>query len=237
MPGRDSYRRRVLTCIILLLCFAAGAQSQIEQPRKLLEIGVSGGLNLNKMEFQPTVRQKMLSGLNGGISVRYTSEKYFSMICAAQLEVNFAQRGWEEDFDDGTGNSYSRMLNYIEIPLLAHLSWGKEEKGVQFFINAGPQFGFFISDSEDYKGDWTPSERPSSLQPIYGKEIYNKFDYGIVAGAGVELKTKAGNFFIEGRYYYGLADIFNNSKIDDFGRSANQTITARIGYSVRIFNK
>ena len=220
---------------ITVLFIALNISAQIEESRNLLEIGVSGGLNLNKAEFQPTIRQKMLNGINGGICVRYTSEKYFSMICAAQIEVNFSQRGWEEDFDDGTDNRYSRLLNYIEIPLLAHLSWGKEEKGFQFFVNLGPQFGFFISDSETYEGNWKPEERPVSLQPIYGKEVYNKFDYGIAGGAGIELKTKAGNFFIEGRYYYGLADIFNNSKLDDFGRSANQTITARIGYSVPIF--
>ena len=221
-------RRFISTITVLFI--ALNISAQIEESRNLLEIGVSGGLNLNKAEFQPTIRQKMLNGINGGICVRYTSEKYFSMICAAQIEVNFSQRGWEEDFDDGTDNRYSRLLNYIEIPLLAHLSWGKEEKGFQFFVNLGPQFGFFISDSETYEGNWKPEERPVSLQPIYGKEVYNKFDYGIAGGAGIELKTKAGNFFIEGRYYYGLADIFNNSKLDDFGRSANQTITARIGY-------
>lgn len=225
--------RRVLS-IILLLVLATGTKAQIEQPRRVLEIGVAGGLNLSSMDFQPSIRQALYKGANGGISIRYTSEKYFSMICAAQVEVNFAQRGWEEDFDDGTGNTYTRTLNYIEVPLLAHLSWGKEERGFQFFINGGPQFGFFIGDSESYKGNWSIEERPESIRPVYGKELQNTFDYGIAGGLGVELKTKTGNFFIEGRYYYGLSDIFNNSKTDDFGRSANQTISVRLGYSVRI---
>ena len=226
-------RRIIPTICIILLAICANAQ--VEEPRKRLEIGVAGGMNFNSMEFQPSVRQKMYNGMNGGVSIRYTSEKYFSMICAAQLEINFSQKGWEENFDDGTANRYCRQLNYIEVPLLAHLSWGKEQNGLQFFINLGPQFGFFLGDSETYEGTWKPEERPSSLRPVYGKEVYNKFDYGIAGGAGIELKTKAGNFFVEGRYYYGLADIFNNSKLDDFGRSANQTITARIGYSVIIF--
>ena len=226
--------KRILTTIIAI-ALAIGTKAQIEDPRNIFEIGVAGGLNLSSMEFQPTVRQFRLQGAGGGVSLRYTSEKYFSMICAAQIEINFSQKGWEEDFDDGTDNRYYRRLNYIEIPLLAHLSWGKEQNGLQFFINLGPQFGFFLSDSETYEGTWKPEERPSSLRPVYGKEVYNKFDYGIAGGAGIELKTKAGNFFVEGRYYYGLADIFNNSKLDDFGRSANQTITARIGYSVIIF--
>ena len=225
--------KRFLTISIVLL-LSISIKAQIEQPRHILEFGVAGGMNLNKMEFQPTVRQTYLNGMNGGVSLRYTSEKYFSMICAAQLEVNFSQRGWEEDFDDGTANRYSRTLNYIEVPFFAHLSWGKEKKGLQFFINLGPQFGFYINDSEIYEGAWVPEERPVSLRPVYGKDVYNKFDYGIAGGGGLELKTKAGNFFIEGRYYFGLADVFSNSKTDDFGRSAYQTISVRLGYSIAI---
>lgn len=225
-------KRYIIIITALFLSFVANAQ--IEQPRRILEVGFAGGMNMNKMDFQPTIRQTYLNGINGGISLRYTSEKYFSMICAAQMEVNFSQRGWKEDFDDETGNSYSRTLNYIEVPLLAHLSWGKEERGLQFFVNLGPQFGFFIDDSEEYIGSWTPEERPQSIRPVYGKEVEKKFDYGIAGGLGVELKTKAGNFFVEGRYYYGLSDIYGNSKTDDFGRSANQTIYIRAGYSIRI---
>ena len=225
--------KRFLTISIVLL-LSISIKAQIEQPRHILEFGVAGGMNLNKMEFQPTVRQTYLNGMNGGVSLRYTSEKYFSMICAAQVEVNFAQRGWREDFDDETGNGYSRTLNYVEVPLLAHLSWGKEERGFQFFVNMGPQFGFFIGEEEKYTGNWQPQERPISINPIYGKVVENKFDYGIAGGLGVELKTNAGNFFLEGRYYYGLSDIFGNSKTDDFGRSAIQTISIRLGYSIRI---
>ena len=61
-------------------------------------------------------------------------------------------------------------------------------------------------------------------------EITNKFDYGITAGAGFELSTKAGRFLIEGRYYYGLSDIFKNSKKDTFGRSNNGTIVVKCSY-------
>lgn len=221
--------------IILSLLFAICANAQVEQPRRIFETGIIGGINLNRMEFQPSIRQTFEDGVNGGFMVRYTSEKYFSMLCATQLEVNFAQRGWKEDFDDGTKNYYSKKLNYIEVPLLAHLAWGKEERGLQFFFNLGPQFSFFLSESEKYSGEWSPSQRPISLRPIYGKAVENTFDYGITGGFGIELKTQAGNFSIEGRYYYGLADIYGNSKTDEFGRSANQTLSIKLGYSIRIF--
>jgi hypothetical protein len=220
---------------LMLMMFGTGIRAQVESPRNSLEIGVSGGMNFNRMEFQPSIRQGLQQGFNGGISARYTSEKYFSMICAAQIEVNFSQRGMIEDFDDGTSNNYSRQLNYIEIPFFAHVSWGKEERGLQFFLNLGPQFGFLINENEHYNGEWNIEDRPITIVPLYGKTVENKFEYGIAGGVGVEYKTKIGNFFIEGRYYYGLSDIFNNSKTDDFGRSANTTITARIGYSIKIF--
>ena len=226
--------KKIALTILVLLSFIC-AKAQVEEPRSRFELGVSGGMNINNMEFQPSIRQKFLNGWGGGLNLRYTSEKYFSMICATQLEVNFSQRGWEEDFDDGANNSYSRVMNYVEIPVFAHLSWGKEERGFQFFLNLGPQFGFLLNDKEYYTGDWKIEERPVSLQPIYGKKIEHNFDYGIAGGLGVEWKTRAGNFFIEGRYYYALGDIFGNSKTDDFGRSANMTIYARLGYSIRLF--
>ena len=226
--------KRIISTILILLSFIC-VKAQVEEPRSRLELGVAGGMNINSMEFQPSIRQQFLHGWGGGLNIRYTSEKYFSMLCATQIEINFSQRGWEEDFDNGTDNSYRRVMDYVEIPLFAHLSWGKEERGLQFFLNLGPQFGFFLNEKEDYIGNWNIENRPISLRPIYGKKIENNFDYGIAGGLGVEWKTKAGNFFIEGRYYYALADIFGNSKTDDFGRSANKTIYARLGYSIRLF--
>ena len=227
--------RKRITAIVAALLVSVAAWAQIEEPRNILEVGVAGGLNMSRMDIQPTVRQKLLNGANGGLTLRYTSEKYFKMICAAQLEVNFAQRGWEEDFDDKSGNSYKRTLNYVEVPFFAHLAFGKEPRGLQFFINLGPQIGFFISEEEEYIGSWSTGSRPGSSQPIYGKMVENKFEYGITGGLGLEYKTRIGNFIIEGRYYYGLSDIFGNSKTDDYGRSANNTISARLGYSFPLF--
>jgi hypothetical protein len=61
--------------------------------------------------------------------------------------------------------------------------------------------------------------------------IQRKFDYGIVVGAGIELSMpKVGHFILEGRYYYGLGDIFDNSKSDFFGRSNFGQIVVKATY-------
>ena len=214
------------------------AHAQVGELRDNLAIGFSGGYNLSSVDFSPTIKQGLQPGYTGGFTMRYTTEKYFSLICAAQLEVNFAQRGWTEIIEDGTYNTYSRTTNYIEIPFYAHLGWGNEERGLQYFFNAGPQVGLYLSDMEHYgfteEYPWKPQLRPNRINSQYGKEIENNLEYGIAGGLGMELKTGIGNFTIEGRYFFGLSDMFGNSKADPFGRSANTTITGKIAYLIDI---
>lgn len=229
--------RRLLLPLFCILT-STTALAQVGELRSNLALGFNGGYNLSSVDFSPTIKQGLQPGLTGGFTLRYTTEKYFALICAAQLEVNYAQRGWKEVIDDGSNNTYSRTTNYIEIPFFAHLGWGKEERGLQFFINAGPQLGLFLSDEEHYgfskEYPWDESKRPNNITKQYGKKVENKLEYGIAGGLGMELKTKIGNFLIEGRYFFGLADMFGNSKADPFGRSANTTITGKISYLIDI---
>lgn len=229
---------RRLSLILIACIVAIKTMAQVGELRDNVSIGFNGGYNLSSVDFSPTIKQGLQPGYTGGATLRYTTEKYFALICAAQLEVNFAQRGWNETIDDGSDNTYRRTTNYIEIPFFAHLGWGKENRGFQFFINAGPQIGLFLSDEEFYgftqEKPWDPSNRPNNQTAQYGKKVENTLEYGIAGGAGIELKTGIGNFIVEGRYFFGLSDMFGNSKADPFGRSANTTITAKITYLLDI---
>ena len=61
--------------------------------------------------------------------------------------------------------------------------------------------------------------------------VEKKIDYGIAAGLGIELSfPKVGHFLLEGRYYYGLANIYGNSKRDYFGKSNNGTVNVKLSY-------
>lgn len=217
--------------ISLLLFTLLPLRAQVGEQRYNLALGVNGGINLNKVSFQPTVDQNMLMGINAGLTARYICEKYFGMICGAQLEINLSQRGWDEFYENYPDVHYTRNMTYVEVPFLAHLAFGKE-RGMQFFLNIGPQIGFLLSDSEEQSGDMEGmlDSNPYIESEQHGKPIDNKFDYGIAGGVGVELRTKAGNFIVEGRYYFGLSDFYNSTKKDYFSRSANATITAKVTY-------
>ncbi len=223
---------RYVLLTALSVLFTLPAWAQMGDQRYNLAVGFNGGVNFNSVSFTPTIKQNQLMGMTGGLTARYISEKYFSMICGAQVEINYAQLGWSEKFETDSptevdDRSYVRRMNYVQVPFLAHLAFGKD-RGLQFFLNLGPQIGFLLGDSEEFGGTWTGDEKKSEEE--YGKKIDNKFDYGIAAGGGFELRTKAGNFLIEGRYYYGLSDFYNSTKKDYFSRSANNTIVAKISY-------
>ena len=216
-----------------LACFLTlPIMAQLGEERSNLAVGVNLGMNMTKVDFSPRIKQKSHNGMAFGVTARYMCEKYFNMMCGIQAEINYTQRGWKEDIDDGSDNTYSRTMNYIEVPLLAHLAFGKDalDKGVKFFVNMGPQVAFFLNEKEKMSEDWNPAYRPNGVNQQYGKWVENKFDYGLLGGLGMELSTKAGHFLLEGRYYYGLADFWGSSKKDEFGRSGHSYMGVKLTY-------
>ena len=234
-----------LLILFLFLALPWSLFAQIGEHRNTLSVGPTAGWNITNIKFTPKVEQKGLGGFSGGVALRYTVEKYFSTICSIQLELNYAQMGWKEDIKDinnnpvinattGAAENYSRTINYVQVPFLAHLAWGKEKKGLNFFVNAGPQLGAYISESTKSNFDFdkrNTADRVSSVVAQDTMKVENKFDYGIAAGLGVEYTIpKVGHFLLEGRYYYGLGNIYGDSKRDYFASSNYQTISIRLTY-------
>ena len=162
-------KKLILSALACLL--ALPIMAQLGEERQNLAVGVNLGMNMTKVDFNPRIKQKSLNGMAFGVTARYMCEKYFNMMCAIQAEINYTQRGWNEDIDDGTENTYSRTMNYVEVPLLAHLAFGKDalDKGAKFFINMGPQVAFFLNEKEKMSDNWDPSNRPNGVNQQYGK--------------------------------------------------------------------
>lgn len=222
-----------LLVLVITMVYANSTMAQLGELRNELAIGFNAGINMSKVDFNPRIKQTNQQGTAFGITARYMCEKYFKMMCGIQVELNYSQRGWNELIEDGSMNTYNRVMNYVEVPLLAHLAFGKDSRtrGMKFFVNLGPQFAYFIGDKENIGGEeWNTSMRPNGVVYQYGKEVENKLDYGIVAGGGLEISTGIGHFLVEGRYYYGLGDFYHNTKKDEFGRSGHSYIGIRLTY-------
>ena len=237
--------RRIILGLILMLPYVA--YSQIGDYRTDLAVGVNGGYTMSNVGFSPNVPQSQLGGITAGFTMRYTCEKYFKSICAIVAEVNLTQMGWKEKIIDadnspvinavsGESEQYQRQLTYIQIPFMARMGWGRERKGFQAFFQLCPQVGFFLSDKTTTNFEWEDrniADRVGVQQYAYQDtmSVKNKFDYGIAVGAGLEFsRPKIGHFLLEARYYYGLGNIFGNSKADTFGKSNNGSMMVKVSY-------
>ena len=238
-------KQKLLFYILVCCMSTTTAKAQIGEHRDEFAVGVSGGYIMSSINFQPEVTQRQLGGMIGGVTFRYTTEKYFSSVCAIVGEVNYAQIGWKQkilDLQDqpvinsvtGMAEEYQRRINYIQVPILARLGWGRERKGMQFFFQAGPQIGFFLNEKTEANYDLSQrnlSDRTSKVVNQETMPVENKFDYGITGGIGLEYSHPViGHFMVEARYYYGLGNIYGNTKRDYFGRSNFSNIVIKASY-------
>lgn len=226
-----SLRRILLSLLLLAAVVPAGAQRYY---RPTVHVGVKGGATLSNVQFTPGVEQTMLQGTEFGIVARYSEEKIFGLMA----EVKFTQRGWKENFKE-TDFKYQRRLNYIEVPIMTHINFGT--KTFRGFVNLGPSVSFMISSGIDSNFDY---ENPTSVSgfPVSNRhlnqmsmEIKNKIDYGIVGGAGVEFRIGSRNaLMLEGRYYFGLGNIFPSAKKDEFSASRLTSVEVSLAYLFRV---
>jgi hypothetical protein len=213
------------------LALAAGVGGQNKFKHEFA-VGASFGMGVSSVSFVPAVQENQLLGAHAGLTVRWLTESFAGLI----LEINYSQEGWNERFDD-PAFSYTRRIDYIDIPLLSHFYYGKRTK---FFFNIGPKIGYMINESTTGKFDATPP-----IDEITGRQhtseqwnmpVENKFAWGLCGGPGLELHTGIGIFQLEGRYYYSLGDIFGNRKADHFPKSSGQVLFGKITYMIPLFH-
>lgn len=221
----------ILLVTSFVICGSSSFAQRVYEPK--LYVGAKGGVTLSNVQFSPHVKQSLRQGLLMGATVRYTEEKVFGLIGELLVE----QRGWKENFEEAPF-SYNREITYVTLPVLTHIYFGSSK--VKGFVNLGASVSYLlgskISSDFDYanaiKQPGFPSYRSVEQMSM---DIKNKFDYGILGGVGAEfIIKKKHSFLLEGRYYFGLGNIFPATKKDVFSGSRNTSIEISLGYMIRI---
>lgn len=254
MINKATYKLVKIKSIVILcslLSFAITSKAQVGDYRNALSLGASGGATISSIGFTPNVPQSPYLGYTYGFVARYKSERYMNMICSLQLEVNYTQSGWKQliQTDDeqpvmtrdnpDVAEEYERRQNYVQIPFLAHLAFGKEEKGFNFYLDAGPMVGIFLDESTNSTYETGRANYWQRSSPVIKQETMpteNNIDYGITAGLGIEYSyPKLGHLQLSARYYLGLGNIYGNSKQDYFAKSNHGDFVVKMAYLVDIF--
>lgn len=227
---------RMLQRLAVMLVVLAGAWLPAMGQRHYLphiHIGVRGGVSLSNQAFYPSIKESLLPGAVLGVSFRYAEERHVGLVA----EVNLEQRGWKENFEE-LSLRYQRRLTYIELPVMTHIFFGTRTfKG---FFNLGPEVGLMLGDAiqsnfaymEAPNVEGFPDNRRYEQMQM---KVAKRFDYGITAGAGIEfIVGRRNSFTLEGRYYFGLGNIYPSAKRDVFSASRGTSIQITLGYLFRL---
>lgn len=150
--------------------------------------GIKAGLNFANLKGDDA------DGYNGLTSfhVGFVSEFRVFENLALQPELLYSTQGAEI-------NDTKYELGYLSVPIMA-----KFYLNGKLSIQAGPQFGVLVSESDDLSANDT-----------------NTFDFGLAGG--LEYKI-VGGLFVQGRYGVGLSDISDNADVK------NSVVQLSIGY-------
>lgn len=231
MMGAGSRFKIVLLAVAVLVALNGSAQQHFDAN---VSIGAKAGATMSKVNFQSSVPQTFLPGVTAGLSFRYTEERHFGII----VELNYEQNGWKETFE-GTDFAFQRRLNYLRMPMLTQIYFGSSK--FHAFFTAGPEIGYMIGSSTKSNFAYDniagikdfPAENRNVEQ--FTLPIKYKFDYGISAGLGLELIANQKHSIVaEGRFYYGLHDVFGNHAKDAFSASSGMSVQVTLGYYYRL---
>ena len=175
------------------------------------EVGLTGGLNMANMTGDYDENKSMLA-FGGGTYARLSLVPQFTI----QAEVLYMQKGtkWDEGDEKLT-------LTYLEVPVLLMFNFPTPGP-VSPSVFAGPYLGYLLDAKSDFEGE-----------EYDAKAAFKDFDFGVVLGAGIDLKVgPSGKVFFNGRYSRGLSNI-NDLPVDDFSLK-NGVLSFFVGYSMGV---
>ncbi len=185
-------------------------------------VGLKAGYNLSTAYFFHSffgsdINTKMIGGFQGGI----IAMNYIRNHIGLQAELNFTQKGWIQEFDDGSPN-LNTELNYIELPLLVNIHTGKDK--LHFFANGGCFFEYLASSSQ--------SETPDYQSNVYAfdESRDHKLGYGFRGGVGTFYDFDFGTLLVETSITYSLSDILEFGSLDTGVPNTSKNIV--VGFSV-----
>lgn len=169
----------------------------------------------------PDLKEKYIIGTQFGAAVNIGISEMFSI----QPEFFFAQQGGVVE-SDGKPIKTTIKNNFVNVPVLAKISFGKED-GVKIFAVAGPYGGYWLSSRVKQEVDGIIQDG----EVTFNSTENNRFDYGVAFGAGLGFPVGPGSLNLDLRYNYGLADLekADNSEFNNRVASASLSYLINLG--------
>ena len=183
------------------------------------QFGIKGGMNVSSISDDGYDDTKSKVGYYGGIFVNIPASESFSI----QPEVIYNNLGSEVKNSatiPGTTYNYNRKLNlnYLTVPVMFQY-----KATPQFYLEAGPEFGFLVSAKS------TTTTNNSSSTTELKKDDFNNFNLGMGLGLGFDITKNVG---VNARYVAGFSDVTKPSS-DPSTDAKNKNNTFQVGLNFK----
>lgn len=205
--------KRIIFLVLFGALLSVGSQAQFS-------FGVKGGLTIADMDLdvEPDTAIDFILGGNAGVFFKI-GDGLFSF----QPEVMYVRRGARKVVE---GSEYYRQINmnYIDVPLLARLSFNL--KVAELYFNLGPYVGYMMSAKikdktfDEEQNKWVEGD----YKYDFDQEFVGRWDVGAVMGVGVRLLM----VIVEVRYNHGFINIANKD-ILRYDNSNNKFLNISLG--------
>ncbi len=177
----------------------------VAQISKAQTFGIKGGLNLSNMTFSESgtaYSPSMLTGFQFGpvVDFKLTGNVYLNTGVLYSLKGFNLKSVNDDQLQDASFFNGKSKLSYFELPVNITFKIPVKTK-YKFLIQAGPYVG--LSSGGTIKKPGIP------IQEVFQYHNLNTYDYGVGAGAGVEMGPLVASL----NYELGLLNLNSNSTI------------------------
>lgn len=206
--------KTVMSIVAVMLLTSAFLKS-FSQTRKFSVSLNSLTTNFNYGKSNNTLQsyKKNYLGLQAGFSYQVGISSAFSIV----PEIYFARKGGilKQNNPLTTGKSTVKLYS-IELPLLARVHFDR------LYLNAGPYTGYMLSGRIKTEGSVSAPEKSTRLRFGNSGDIFKRWDFGVLAGAGYNFTTRKKILTLDARYGCGLINI--SKDVQRYNRMLNTSL-------------
>lgn len=207
--------------LFLFIIYSTTCQAQVNK----FNIGIEGGPSIIFMRGNEIIKsyQKASIGYSGGIFFQYNFKKILSL----RTSISYERKGSvsSKDYFYIVGASFTNTpiknnFKYLSMPILLRATFGK---GLQYFVNAGPYFGYLIQ--QNFTSEELPTRDNTS--------VYKRLDLGLSLGLGLIVPIrKKFSFSFEVRNNLGLFDT-SDAPVYGGGTIKTNSTVALLGFAYK----
>lgn len=195
-------KKYIFVCALFLtfsLISSVGAQK--------IQIGVLGGPNFADMNLKSESGEDQTTSSHTYFGIGGIADFQIGPLFNIQVEPMYLRKGGRVMASNGDPNIDIKM-SFLEVPVFIKLVFGQI---VQPYVKAGPTIGFLLNSTAE--ADISGPGPGTAKYEADLKKVLESMNIGLGVGAGLTIPFGNNTLFLDGRYTFGLKDLYKGGSL------------------------